>query len=252
MFRFSRVLPVLLLGASATVGSSQAAIYTLYDAAAGSLPSGQGWTTVLPSGASQSLGGDGVTFTSIASNGLQGGYSRFGGSLPMALDSSLGFTLSFDLQLLAENHASANRAGVSLILLDSQHKGVELGFWNGSVWAQAVGFSRAESVAFDTLGGLSHFDLTFSASGYHLSAARAGQSTVSLNGSLRNYGSPFLPYGLSNFIYFGDDTTSAAGSFLLDNVQLSTVPEPASSLLFSLGVGLLAGASRFSGRRRTA
>lgn len=240
----SRLLPLSLLLA----GSAQAAVYSLYDGT--SLPTAQGWSTVVPSGASQTLGADGVTFNSGASNSLQGGYSRLGGSLPMALTGN--FKLSFDLQLLSESHANNNRSGVSLILLNSLHQGVELAFWNGSIWAQALGFSHGEGVSFDTMGGISHYDLSFTSSGYTLTAARAGQSSASLSGNLRNYGSPFLPYGLGNFVYFGDDTTSASGSFLLRDVQLSTVPEPAPSLLFSLTAAVALGASRFSGRGRTA
>src|SRR4029079_13487409 len=60
------------------------------------------------------------------------------------VDRSNGFMLGFDVKLVGESHDNNDRAGFDVILLSSDHQGVELGFWQGlqattgHVWAQAL------------------------------------------------------------------------------------------------------------------
>ena len=73
-----------------------------------------------------------------------------------------------------------------------------------------------------------------------LSSSQAGMTTLS--GSLRTYptsGNPLVdPYGLSNFLYIGDDTKSAETQTNFTFVGFTAIPEP--SFYVSLGiVGLL-------------
>ena len=70
-------------------------------------------------------------------------------------------------------------------------------------------------------------------------------TTSLLSGALRTYTSPSLPYTLPNYVYFGDNTTSASGSFLQGFIRLesnlSSVPEPSSMILASVfGIGCCA------------
>jgi hypothetical protein len=217
-----------------------AGAYTLFDGGLNSDPASQGWLASLPVGAVQTVGGGSVSLDTRSADSVKSGYSLMGGMLPMALDSSgNGFRVSFDAQVLTESHANNNRAGFSVIVLDSQHRGVEIGFWSDAFWAQSATFLHAETAAFDTGAGLTHYELSLANGGYSLTASRSGSTLATLSGALRDYSpSVFLPYGIANFIFLGDDTTSAAGSFSLAQVDLATLPEPAVPLL--LATALLA------------
>ena len=70
-------------------------------------------------------------------------------------------------------------------------------------------------------------------------------TTRLLAGALRTCTSPAIPYALPNYVYFGDNTTSASGSFLLGFIwlesNLSSVPGPSSTILASVfGLGCYA------------
>ena len=41
------------------------------------------------------------------------------------------------LKLLSETHSTNDRAGLSLIVLSSDLRGIELGFWTNEIWAQS-------------------------------------------------------------------------------------------------------------------
>ncbi len=120
----------------------------LYDGALNTAPSDQGWAYQAfpgPAGetATVSVGGGVTTLTTTGANGIQAGYSRIA---PFSLDRATGFTLDFDVKLLSEAHASNDRAGFSVIVLSHDKKGIELGFWDGLVWAQSDSpfFTHAE------------------------------------------------------------------------------------------------------------
>ena len=53
------------------------------------------------------------------------------------LDRTAGYTVRFTAQVQEELHNNNNRAGFSVIVLSSDLKGIELGFWEDQVWAQA-------------------------------------------------------------------------------------------------------------------
>ncbi len=65
-----------------------------------------------------------------------------------------------------------------------------------------------------------------------------------MNGNLRDYtgfSGFFDPYETPNFIFFGDDTTSAGANINFRSASIATVPEPLTILgsLTALGVGVL-------------
>ncbi len=227
----------LMLASPAFAGA-----YTLFEGSLNSDPASQGWLSSLPAGAVQTVGGGAVTLDTTSANSVKSGYSLMGGMLPIVLDSSgNGFRVSFDTQVQAESHANNNRAGFSVIVLDSQHRGVEIGFWSDAFWTQSATFLHAETAAFDTGAGLTHYELTLANGGYSLTASRSGSAGATLTGALRDYSpSVFLPYGIANFVFLGDDTTSAAGRFSLARVELATLPEPAVPLLLAVAVLALA------------
>jgi len=215
---------VFALAVAGWLAGASAQASVLYDGSLGSKPGAQGWTTVLLPGATESVSGGAVVLNTAIGNALQSGYSR---SVP--IDSGQGFSLSFTTQLLSEAHSgSANRAGFSVILLDGAHQGVELGFWTDQIWAQTLDslnhFVKAESASIDTTA-LTHYQLTVYGGNY---ALRANGSPL-LSGQMRDYSPSGVPvYALENFIFFGDDTTSAKAVVKIASVgtQAGGVPEP--------------------------
>jgi hypothetical protein len=164
-----------------------------------------------------------------------------------------GFTLRFEARVDSESHANDDRAGFSVIALASDGWGIELGFWTDSVWAQNDGtqlFTQGESAAFDTTAAVATWDLAVAGTSYTL---YAGDALV-LSGNLRKYEDDVDPaaegnlfngrhvYFLDDFIFLGDNTSSAGGAVTLGNIETldAAVPEPAAASLLSIGaVGLL-------------
>lgn len=255
---------------AAICSASTAQALTLYDDSLAQTPDDQGWMTLVStSGATASSVAAGVrinTGTGGVSPADEAGWFNQlplppiagGGALPVnpgfpVLDSSLGFSLSFELQIHAESHGMNNdRAGFSVILLDSNAIGVELGFWGDEIWAQSDSplFTHAESAAFDTLSSEVLYELTILGSGYSLSA----NGSNLLNGGLRDYSAyltdPFTPdpYEVGSFVFLGDNTDSAFADFTLGDVQIHTgeaqVVLPSVSWLLLLGLLPLARRAR--------
>ncbi len=185
-----------------------------------------------------------TNFTAI----VQGGYlSNLANPDFPILDRAAGYTLSFTVEIVSESHSSADRAGFSVIAVSSDVgagvlSSIELGFQDGLIFAQSSSplFTAAESTAFDPVGvGFVDYDLTIFGSGYELFA----NGSSILSGSLRDYtafGGFIDPYETSNFVFFGDDTTSAQANTNLRRVALTTaVPEPATWTFLTLGLAAI-------------
>ena len=159
------------------------------------------------------------------------------------LERSAGYTLGFGLQVTNESHSNSNRAGFSVIVLSSDLMGIELGFWNDEIWAQSdllsdgALFTHAESTGTFDVASLIDYSLSIFTDTYTLFAG----SNAILSGALRDYSSFGLPYSTSNFIFFGDDTSSAQATSSISYVNLTqssaAVPEPGSILLCLMGAG---------------
>ncbi|NOK57701.1 MAG: Ca2+-binding protein, RTX toxin-related [Chloroflexi bacterium AL-W] len=161
---------------------------------------------------------------------LAGYFAR--AELVPVLDRELGYTLRFQAQVLAEKHDGSDfnndglddRAGFNVIALSSDTRGVELGFWTDRVWAQEGGddnnlFTQAEGAEFDTSSSLIMYELVISENTYILSS---GDITI-LTGPLRDYTAfdgPIDPYETPNFIFLGDDSTSASAQIKLASVEV--------------------------------
>lgn len=239
-------LPALALGLLLlSPAAGRAGVFVLYDPALGTLPAAQPWLAyandALLSGGSASqtlVPGQGVRLTTDAA--VSAGYSNYRPLPPVpknpafpALDRAAGFALEWTLRVDDEAHSSNNRAGFSVILLSADGQGIELGFWEDSVWAQGAGFVRAESAAFDTTA-TTDYRLAVAGNDYQLSADGA----LLLSGQLRSYPTPVVPYQLPSFVFLGDDTSSAGADIVLGQVTLFTaVPEPSGLSLAAAAVG---------------
>jgi hypothetical protein len=112
-----------------------------------------------------------------------------------------------------------------VIVLGEDAKGIELAFWQNEIWAQhddATGglFTHGEGIAFATTTGLITYQLSIQNDTYTLTAD--GQPI--LTGPVRDY-SPFDgfpdPYETPNFLFLGDDTTSAETRIRLSLVSIT-------------------------------
>lgn len=223
----------LILTIAAT--QAQAQTVTLYDGSRNTSFSTQGWSVLVPPG-SETVSSGGTTLNTTASDSLRGGYSLFS-----QLNRTQGYTLGFNLQLLSELHRSRDRAGFSIIVLSSDRQGIELGFWandtqsNDRIWAQNDGvtkpprFTHAEGTAFNPAKSIVRYDLSVKGDRYGLFASRNFQAPI-LTGKLRNYSAEGTVYNLPNFIFLGDNTTSAKGAVRITRVDLSRSAIPFSSI----------------------
>jgi hypothetical protein len=204
-----------------------AATVTLYDGALGGTPDTQSYFSYIidpfpPHAASQSFANGATTLTTTLEISDQAGY--FSNSSPMPqLDRTDGYTVRFSAQVLEETHNNNNRAGFSVIVLSSDLRGIELGFWEDQVWAQAdmPRFTRAETETLDTTAGLINYELAILGNSYTLTGGGA-----SLSGPLRDYSEEGPPYTTTNFLFLGDDTTSASARIRLSKVDIVTAEPP--------------------------
>jgi hypothetical protein len=201
----------------------------LYDGALGSTPDAQGWVyasfPLTGAKATQSVEGASTILDTTPEMRDMAGYF-YTRPPEQALDRGIGFRLVFNLRIAEERHVSPNRAGFSLIVLASDLKGVELAFWEDQVWAQSDRplFTRGEaSRPFNTWAGLVSYTLAIHGDTYTLSA----DGKPILSGPLKDYSSfrtpPFdFVYRQPNFIFFGDNTGSAAARVAIGSISLET------------------------------
>ncbi len=219
----TQAVALMLLGVAGTV---RAQTTTLYDGAGGKTldQSASTWVYVqrprLPSVTGKFSEG-GTMLDTTANASLKAGYSCFA---PFALDTVKGFTVRFNLKVIAEAHGERiSRSGCSVIVLGSDGKGVELAFWTNEVWTQTDTFDHgtgAEAHSFDTTKQSAAYTLRVAGGKYDLSVNGA----TLLHGDLHNYAlhGPAIPYKLANYLFIGDDTTSAAARFNIAHVDITS------------------------------
>jgi hypothetical protein len=224
------------------VAALPASAVTLYDPGLGSLPGAQGWSTAWSSRpGSQSLV-DGLLQIDTTGAGVQAFGS--GRTVLPALDTVAGFRLSWQMQVVSEQHSSDNRAGFSVLMQGAdQTQSLELGFWQDSVWALSYqagaadsGIVRAETAAIDTSSALRQYTLTVQQGSFSLQV----DGTTALGGALRDYpklGLSTLPYGFESYLFMGDNSSRGQSVVQLGAVSLQPVPEPTSFALWAAGLG---------------
>lgn len=221
----------------------------LYDASLGTLPESQPWLFYAQdagTGGSISKGLVSGGTSLITDNANRAGWSNtipilntFKNAAFPTLNPAAGFELAWAMQVVSENHLSSDRAGTSVILLGSDNKGIELGFWGNEVWAQTASplFTHGESATFDTSSASVNYRLVVTGANYLL----YGNNSPLLSGPTRSY-SAFgsAPYTLNNYFFIGDNTTSAGAGLQLQSVRITTpVPEPGQVILAAFAVVFL-------------
>jgi hypothetical protein len=162
------------------------------------------------------------------------------------LDRATGYQVLFTGEVLSETHISPDRAGFSVLVISSDLRGIELGFWENEVWAQEGGslnpFTHAEGATFTTTN-LIKYRLSVLGDHYALNA----DGVAVLSGLLRDYTQapppplPINPYTTANLIFLGDDTSSAQARIALLYAAVIAAP-PYQSYLPVITVDWRAGA----------
>lgn len=217
--------------------SLKAELITLFDG--NGLPANQPWLAYANSGGTTTQTGQTSGVRLVTDLAASAGYSNYtplgilkNGTFP-SLNRTNGFELNFNVAVSSENHSTNDRAGFSITLLGSDRRGIELGFWRDQIWAQADSplFTHGEIVNFDT-SVQRDYRLRVLENSYSLFS---GDDQL-LTGSVRNYtafGAP--PYILPNFVFLGDNTSSAGADISLGAItlqsNLAAVPEPSSLFL---------------------
>lgn len=206
----------------------------LYDGSLGTTPDAQGWTyTPAPNvdvGMSATPGG--TLLQTLSSINESAGFYR---TVP-DLNRTTGYTLSFNVQINGESHVSSHRSGFSVIALSNDKKGIELSFWTNEIFAKESDvptFSHAEGITTNTTT-INEYFLTIQGNGYTLTGASLSSPLI---GSLRDY-SLHPIYNQADFLFLGDNTTSAGANIFLGNITLQAIPEPGT---WALGGLLLLG-----------
>jgi len=202
----------------------------LYDAASGAIPGAPLLSFIdFPTSAASPTYADGVTLmdTAAAGSDTYAGWIANAETTPgfPILDRTDGFQLDVTLQVEDESHTSNHRAGFSIIILSEDAKGIEVAFWENEIWVQSDDttgglFRHGEGVAFATTAGLIDYRITIVGDTYTLSA----DTQTLLSGPVRDYsafeGFPD-PYETPNFLFLGDDTTSAQGRVRLSFISIT-------------------------------
>jgi Domain of unknown function (DUF4347)/Bacterial Ig-like domain/Putative Ig domain/RTX calcium-binding nonapeptide repeat (4 copies) len=220
---------------------------SFYSGNLGTTPSSQTWlgyTAVnipvagvpAPTAGTEFTSASGALVTTTANQRIYAGYSNYniGGTLINAasptLNNATGYSLSFDLQVLADSNTNTSRAGFSILLVSQDTtQAIELAFQRltpttGRIFAQDTSFVASELASFD-VSQKTDYRVEVSGTTYKLFA----NNTQILTGNLRDYAAfplptdfPFNPYTKSNLIFLGDNTTSAQGTFNLSQVAVQT------------------------------
>jgi hypothetical protein len=247
---------VSLLLLPSLIPQSQGEIIELYSGSG--LPSAQPWLSY----ADDRLATGGSVSQTAVTGGVRlatdlpvsAGYSNYNflsqlknPSFPQLIRSQ-GFQIEFRTQIVSEQHGSIHRAGWSVLLLGQDRKGVELGFWENEIWAQTQSplFQHGEGTTIDTRIARD-YQLLILGDRYALAA----DGVKILEGEVKDYSSFGTPYSLSNFLFLGDNTSSAGGTSILGKVTLQTgissIPEPSSLALAAAAMLYL----RIGHRRRS-
>lgn len=190
----------------------------LYDAALGGIPDEalMDFTDFPPGAASQTyVDSTTVMDTTVSGSDTFAGWVSSKAVTPgfPILERTVGVQVNFALRVESEVHTRNNRAGFSVIILDKDARGIELSFWENEIWAQNDNntgglFTHGEGAAFPTTASLTDYQVTILGDTYTLTV----NSLPLLSGPVRDYsafeGFPD-PYETPNFLFWGDDTTSA-------------------------------------------
>jgi hypothetical protein len=248
-----RIIPALALLASAAYALPATAASSVLYAPVNNPPEllnspAWNWNYTALNGGTVSAGSSGTILDTTSNMSAQAGFNisdggNYNNVLMPALSAATGYDIRFSLAVTAETHTGNNdRAGFSIIAIPgSATSAIELGFHTDQIFSQNNNFvGHAEEVAFDTTS-LTTYDLIVQGAGYTLKSG----NTVLLTGNLHAYNGNANPlnniiYSQTDWLFLGDDTTSAAATAEIAHVEILPTPEPSSLALLAIaGLALL-------------
>ena len=238
---------------------------TAIDDAGNVSPALDGEGNVIFSFNGESSSGGNVTVDTTSNSAAYAGYSNYNlstGNYLSTFDASTlnrndGYRITFTVSLSgASSHNStstSDRAPFSIIAISSNDKqGIEIGFRVDEIFSQSSNFgalSESSSTSSITVNptSLATYILTVYRDKYLLNFSDNLETPI-IQGDLKQYdfapisSSPslpnsFNPYQTESFIFLGDTTSEASGTFTLGKVDLDLTPVP---FEFSPTYGLLA------------
>lgn len=228
-------LAAAVLGLAAASASAQTELFW----AGNGSPTSQGWIQLVQGtpGVVTSGGGE-FRLDTMADVNTQHGFMRFS---PVALDTNVGFQMTFSLRLDGDNSPSPNRGGFSLVVVGQDPtQSLELVFENGEVYSYdyvAGDPDRFVRGAGFTYAAGTPLNLVFTVAQNTWTLNHQGQ--IVLSGAMVDYTAQGSPYVLPNFLFFGDNTSRAASNVVVDSLVLTAVPEPSAAALWLAGAGVL-------------
>ncbi|GAA6618925.1 pre-peptidase C-terminal domain-containing protein [Scytonema sp. NUACC26] len=159
------------------------------------------------------------------------GYSKYD-SGAVKLDRNKGYKLKFQVKLNTESHFGDNNgdklddnAGFNVTVTSSDGKGIELGFWSNEIWAKSYD-SASGSLTHDSsekatknTTAMTNYELSVSGDNYQLFA----EGSYVLSGKLRDYSGISEKYGLSDYFFLGDNSSSAKADVNIGAISLMTL-----------------------------
>lgn len=240
-----------------TPNRSMAGVITLYDGASGVTPDQYNapspWLNFgSPNGGTQSVSGGLTNLDTSSNNAAYAGYSNYKVASPPvsssvitpttlvnssfpSLDRNAGYNLNFTVRINSQANDGTNglyRAGFSIIVLSSDKQGIEIGFRTDDIFAQVNSSFNSILPAEQKIGinsllsTLTNYNLNVSGNNYMLTTG----ATTLFSGLLRDYttatGFGSDVYRTPNFVFLGDDTTSARANIDLKSITLTTNTAP--------------------------
>ena len=249
------ILALLSIGSIFCISSKPANALTtiLYDGSGAPEFDSPPWLApgaINSSGGIAALSGTSVTggfqIDSNASGEEYSGYSNYNpftsgfvnSSFP-TLDNNSGYSIFFNVALDTTNDfsdTSDDRAAFSITAIGSGNQGIEIGFDEDRIFAQEDNFMRAETQNFGNIITSTDYQLTVLGNNYELLADTGSGFSSVISGSLRTYNfdplasdpplGTFNPYEIPGFLFFGDNTGQAHGTFTLGEISISTTSVP--------------------------
>lgn len=196
-------------------------------------------------------GGVRVDSNAVGFNGKGAEYSGYSNYNPLnssfvntnfpTLDRNSGYSIFFNVALDTANDFSDtnnnNRAAFSITTISTGNQGIEIGFDGERIFAQSSNFEQvaAETESLNTNFG-TNYQLAVSGNTYQLLADTGSGFSPVINGSLRSYNfdpiasnpplGTFNPYQVPNFIFLGDNTGQAHGTFTLGAISIESASVP--------------------------
>ena len=208
----------------------------LYDGTSGVLPDAGAnpYLHFRTIGGAVTTASNGVTTLDTSSTqAIYAGYANYQNTtlLTPTLDSNAGYTLSFTIKINSQTNSNPFRAGFSTIVLGNDNKGIEIGFRGKRYFSpnptkifNSILASEQKTYPSGILGIQTTYALAVKNNAYSLSSG----GTELFSGGLRDYTAatlaPQIPnvYKIPNFIFLGDDSSSAGASVDIKDITLIT------------------------------